>query len=1103
MRSYQLAAAILAFVVCCVAQPTPELYVAAGHEPLGGVDAVFSPDGRLLATRQSHVYNVIKVWDVQTGEELRSINSPTLTTTDVVFLPDGKKFLWGNVINSLSLVDIETGTVTAGICPKEYTCGATVYAISSDGRVVATESQSRKEIEVFELESLRPIRKFRLASEVKKIALSGDGSLLSYFDEGRVNVMELSSGRVLFRIESLVSTPQFGFSGDRLVCRCSDATVSAWNGRSAAKSYERRWETGTVSSLQLLANGFFVTQDSLGKTKFWKADDGVETNSLNLNIGQATFSPIAMVYQQDNDDLVLFRYGEMKPSVLRNRAKTVSGLALGKNAGWIASGDYDSLRIWRIPGVGTPFSVPIGTPKGIAFDPVGKVSSPYADFRANKEMIGAWTAEGGITRTEIGGADSGTVGDYRDFSALSPDGKLLAWVTVRENRLRLIDTATGMDLPGPPSESRQIVSLRFSGDGSKLAYLLGKQEDGIPSQIRLMDVATRRIVGTIDLGNEVGFDGKSVPVTPSALAVSTRGDRVAVESYFNKILVLNAVSGARIATSVLEADKIVRNMRFTPDGRQVVSNALDGSLWLSDAEKSGNAEPFSGRLVKEANYIEFTSDGSFFGIGGGGRIVIFDFRLRREVVTLVAMPDDEWLAVTPDGRFDGSPGAFDAVKWRFSPSLYDIAPAEAFFSDFYYPGLLEDLFSGRMPAAVTSPATKDRRQPKVKVALDDGNFYRSTSTRTVRLRVKISEGPAGAKDLRLFRNGTLVKIWRGDLLTGRTSAEFETDVTVSEGDNKYTVYAFNSDNVKSREDSVWVVGEEPLRRKRVAYILAIGVNKYENREFDLSYAATDAASFADAFGKAQTASGEFDRVELTSLSDALATKSTIAAALREIAGKAQPEDEVAIFFAGHGLAQGDRFYLIPHDLGYTGRRNQLGAEGLKTITASSISDVELEALLEPVSAERLFMVIDACNSGQALESEEKRRGPMNSRGLAQLAYEKGMYILTASQSYQLATESSQLGHGYLTYALIEDGLKSSRADRSPADGKITMREWFDYAVDRVPRIFTSEQARKRQLTREDGKTPPAVRDGSGQVPRVFYRREQDRKPWLVTSLVNR
>ena len=79
-------------------------------------------------------------------------------------------------------------------------------------------------------------------------------------------------------------------------------------------------------------------------------------------------------------------------------------------------------------------------------------------------------------------------------------------------------------------------------------------------------------------------------------------------------------------------------------------------------------------------------------------------------------------------------------------------------------------------------------------------------------------------------------------------------------------------------------------------------------------------------------------------------------------------------------------------------------------------------------------MIDACNSGQALEAEEKRRGPMNSKGLAQLAYEKGMYILTAAQSYQAALEAAQLGHGLLTYALVEEGLKTPIADNEPKDG---------------------------------------------------------------------
>jgi len=32
-----------------------------------------------------------------------------------------------------------------------------------------------------------------------------------------------------------------------------------------------------------------------------------------------------------------------------------------------------------------------------------------------------------------------------------------------------------------------------------------------------------------------------------------------------------------------------------------------------------------------------------------------------------------------------------------------------------------------------------------------------------------------------------------------------------------------------------------------------------------------------------------------------------------------------------------------------------------------------------------------------------------------------MYILTAAQSYQAALEAAQLGHGLLTYALVEEG----------------------------------------------------------------------------------
>ena len=122
---------------------------------------------------------------------------------------------------------------------------------------------------------------------------------------------------------------------------------------------------------------------------------------------------------------------------------------------------------------------------------------------------------------------------------------------------------------------------------------------------------------------------------------------------------------------------------------------------------------------------------------------------------------------------------------------------------------------------------------------------------------------------------------------------------------------------------------------------------------------------------------------------------------------------------------------------------------------------------------------------------------MNSKGLAQLAYEKGMYVLTAAQSYQAALEISQLGHGLLTYALVVQGLKELMADNRPRDGRVLMGEWLDYATERVPQMQRGAMQQKREL----GGSIAFAGDGSQDVqrPRVFYPRELAARPLIVTK----
>ena len=265
-----------------------------------------------------------------------------------------------------------------------------------------------------------------------------------------------------------------------------------------------------------------------------------------------------------------------------------------------------------------------------------------------------------------------------------------------------------------------------------------------------------------------------------------------------------------------------------------------------------------------------------------------------------------------------------------------------------------------------------------------------------------------------------------------------------------------------------LTGADSLKRAGTAWVIAVGVNEYANSQYNLKYAVADAQSFAEEVQRQQKQLARFDQRRSRSPAERASDQGEYSCGLAAIVGsdrtadaesrtadrlkRAEPEDAVIIYFAGHGTAQGQRFYLIPHDLGYTGDRGALDESGLKTILSHSISDQELEDAVEGLAAGSLLMVIDACNSGQALEAEEKRRGPMNSKGLAQLAYEKGMYILTAAQSYQAALEAAQLGHGLLTYALVEEGLKTGVADNEPKDGIVNAREWLDFATERVPQM---------------------------------------------------
>jgi hypothetical protein len=140
----------------------------------------------------------------------------------------------------------------------------------------------------------------------------------------------------------------------------------------------------------------------------------------------------------------------------------------------------------------------------------------------------------------------------------------------------------------------------------------------------------------------------------------------------------------------------------------------------------------------------------------------------------------------------------------------------------------------------------------------------------------------------------------------------------------------------------------------------------------------------------------------------------------------------------------------------------------------------------------VVLIVDACHSAAAIASGAWRPGPLGSPTFGQLAYDKRMEVLAASQTQGTALEiGGSISGGILTYALIHDGLRAHKA--TDAGSPITIKSLMQYAARRVPGALQS--IRNGNLDAygipvdRDAIPPPAVSSlghpGAVQLPEFF------------------
>ncbi len=493
-------------------------------------------------------------------------------------------------------------------------------------------------------------------------------------------------------------------------------------------------------------------------------------------------------------------------------------------------------------------------------------------------------------------------------------------------------------------------------------------------------------------------------------------------------------------------------------------------------------------------------------IGNGAAVYFINTKTSKVGARVFSLDDETWIVVDPDGRFDtGDIDAPSHLFWIMPDDPFIPVPPEVFMRDYYEPRLLTRILTHDQLKLVRNLSQLNRVQPRV-LRISARSTGSDTSTVTVELkdesRVLLSNKErrtkrSGAYDLRLFRSGQLVGTCPGTCKEAITDGEIKPSLSASDdtqlqswreasqvltsvqrvltfenirlphledaNEVEFMAYAFNEDRVKSETVKYTFRLPEPLTpQKGRAYVMAVGVNAYEQESFDLSFAAADAQSMVRTLVKALASTRRYaavvpvvlisdyrvedrpgsehllrvhQKVRPRVLIDEGATKANVRAVLGLLSGKvvapaggikgvdrlqkAAPDDLVIMIFASHGYrdSQG-RFYLVPYDTGQV-PPGDITEEVLQRF----ISSDELSLWLRDLDAGEMVMIVDSCHSAAAVASEGFKPGPMSSRGMGQLAYDKGMRVLTASQADDVARETKQLKQGLLTYALVRDGAR--------------------------------------------------------------------------------
>jgi WD40 repeat protein len=1079
-------------------------------------------------------------YDISNGEYLGSLPPGHRGWVfSAVLLRDGHRILSGSNDGTVKLWEIDkephlVRTIETGE-------GILAVAVSPDEKT-ALSGDFRGSIKLWNLKDGRLIRRLDGHTQnVSAIQFFPDGlHTLSAGDDGSLRIWDVRTGRQVKVLRPpakganvQINAARVSPDGRMVISGGNDMKITAWDPNSGFILWVQQFAGGYIQTLAFSADGSKIVSGSFDRAvRIWNSNDGSLVAKLGGDAGfgsafgeSTTFLPGDRFIVTGGEDGMIRRQdlntGRVTYFARHSSGNSVSpvyGIATSVYGRWLVSGGADgTVKIWDLE-TGKLFrTLQVPGYEAVAISPDG--------------LTVAAAGENEITLWEIATGKEGrklSVDQPCCFKAIafSGDGKLLLGGRRPGDVRKLLsgydnvfvwEVKSGNLVRKLPAQGQWLTSIAISPDGRSI--ITGGDEPNVSQ----WDLQTGIRIRTVDLGNVVTWVG-FLPY--SSVAISASVGKIAFWDYTSGV----RIKDLQIGTDEIEAAALSSDGKWlavsSRDSTDSIVDLRDQTLIATTASYT-HVEPFFSANWAPSNWALFDPNG------------LFDSREIESTRQFVWIAADDPLHAFPPEIF-----MRDYYEPRLLPRLLACRDAKAKGDTDACKRTFRTFKSGGSLAAL------NRIQPGVRIA----GVRRGASAEEALVDVEVAgkedllqkngKTKTGVYDLRLFRDGQIVgqwpeppgaiggaeeiERWRTDsrmpMADGQEKVVHRLTVQLPRRDKglpvKFTAYAFNEDRVKSEtaSDESYKVPDDVEPAKPRAYVITIGVNAYENPNWKLGFAAKDAQDLSGALQRiqgyeviavplisAESGDAKLDQATKANIEGALALlagkeeayRERIRSAIGSIANelrKVTPDDLVILAFSGHGYTDPQaRFYLLPSDSG----TDELTDALLPKVLPKFISSDELSQWLKNVDAGEMVVLIDSCHSAASVP-EGFKPGPMGDRGLGQLAYDKGMQILAATQADNVALESEKLGQGLLTYALVDDGLKARKAAHE-GKGDITISSWLRFAEKRVPELYDDILAGKLKLVGKDPIIDPAFYSQAAQhaqTPALFDFYKQSNDPVL-------